>query len=111
MIVLKRMELWSTMSSRQLGSSEEQCIVVVQALSTHAIAWQSAARRKWPPCTATQSPETFDLVITDMTMPHMTGDVLARELITIRPDIPINLTDEHEQEETEEGLFRDIFIN
>ena len=35
------------------------------------------------------SPETFDLVITDMTMPHMTGDVLARELISIRPDIPI----------------------
>jgi CheY-like chemotaxis protein len=36
-----------------------------------------------------QSPEKYDLVITDMTMPHMTGDVLARELITIRPDIPI----------------------
>ena len=36
-----------------------------------------------------QSPEKFDLVITDMTMPHMTGDVLARELISIRPDIPI----------------------
>jgi CheY-like chemotaxis protein len=36
-----------------------------------------------------QSPEKFDLVITDMTMPQMTGDVLARELISIRPDIPI----------------------
>ena len=36
-----------------------------------------------------QSPEKFDLVITDMTMPHMPGDVLARELISIRPDIPI----------------------
>ena len=36
-----------------------------------------------------QSPEKFDLVITDMTMPHMTGDVLARELISLRPDIPI----------------------
>ncbi|CAB1056839.1 multi-sensor hybrid histidine kinase [Olavius sp. associated proteobacterium Delta 1] len=36
-----------------------------------------------------QSPEKFDLVISDMTMPHMTGDVLARELISIRPDIPI----------------------
>ena len=35
------------------------------------------------------SPEKFDLVITDMTMPHLTGDVLARELIAIRPDIPI----------------------
>jgi two-component system cell cycle sensor histidine kinase/response regulator CckA len=36
-----------------------------------------------------QSPQEFDLVITDMTMPHMPGDVLARELISIRPDIPI----------------------
>jgi PAS domain S-box-containing protein len=36
-----------------------------------------------------KSPEEFDLVITDMTMPQMTGDVLAKELISIRPDIPI----------------------
>ena len=35
------------------------------------------------------TPEEFDLVITDMTMPHMPGDVLARELISIRSDIPI----------------------
>jgi PAS domain S-box-containing protein len=35
------------------------------------------------------SPEQFDLVITDMTMPQMPGDMLARELISIRPDIPI----------------------
>ena len=36
-----------------------------------------------------QSPDEFDLVITDMTMPNMTGDVLARKIIAIRPDIPI----------------------
>jgi PAS domain S-box-containing protein len=36
-----------------------------------------------------QTPDEFDLVITDMTMPDMTGDVLARKLISIRPDIPI----------------------
>jgi len=35
--------------------------------------------------------EKFDLVITDMTMPNMTGDELARELIRIRPEIPIIL--------------------
>ncbi|NQT54889.1 MAG: response regulator, partial [Desulfobacteraceae bacterium] len=34
-------------------------------------------------------PDRFDLVITDMTMPNMTGDKLAKELIKIRPDIPI----------------------
>ena len=36
--------------------------------------------------------EEFDLVITDQTMPGMTGDKLARELLKIRPDIPIILT-------------------
>ena len=33
----------------------------------------------------------FDLVITDMTMPGMTGKELAHELRRIRPDIPIIL--------------------
>ena len=36
-------------------------------------------------------PKRFDLVITDQTMPNMTGDELARELIAIRPGIPIIL--------------------
>jgi len=36
-------------------------------------------------------PKRFDLVITDMTMPNMTGDKLSRELMGIRPDIPIIL--------------------
>ena len=36
-------------------------------------------------------PQEFDLVITDMTMPNMTGKDLAKELMTIRPDIPIIL--------------------
>jgi CheY-like chemotaxis protein len=36
-------------------------------------------------------PGRFDLVITDMTMPNMTGAVMAREMLKIRPDIPIIL--------------------
>ena len=36
-------------------------------------------------------PDAFDLVITDQTMPHVTGDRLAREMIRIRPDIPVIL--------------------
>ncbi|MFH2093770.1 MAG: PAS domain S-box protein, partial [Pseudomonadota bacterium] len=34
-------------------------------------------------------PAAFDLVITDLTMPHMTGDELSKKMIRIRPDIPI----------------------
>jgi PAS domain S-box-containing protein len=36
-------------------------------------------------------PKKFDLVITDYTMPKMTGTELAREIIRIRPEIPIIL--------------------
>ncbi|MCP5052782.1 MAG: response regulator [bacterium] len=38
-----------------------------------------------------QTPEKYDLVITDQTMPNMTGAQLTRELIKIRPDIPVIL--------------------
>ena len=34
-------------------------------------------------------PDCFDLVITDMTMPKMTGDRLARRLMDIKPQIPV----------------------
>jgi len=36
-------------------------------------------------------PDRFDLVITDMTMPNMTGSELALQLMLIRPDIPVIL--------------------
>ncbi|MCP4688106.1 MAG: response regulator [Desulfobacterales bacterium] len=35
--------------------------------------------------------DEFDLVITDVTMPHLSGDALSREMMAIRPDIPIIL--------------------
>jgi PAS domain S-box-containing protein len=37
------------------------------------------------------NPDKFDMVITDLAMPNMTGDKLASELVKIRPDIPILL--------------------
>jgi len=36
-------------------------------------------------------PNQFDLVITDMTMPRMTGDKLTQEILKIRSDMPIIL--------------------
>jgi DNA-binding NtrC family response regulator len=38
-----------------------------------------------------QDPHRFDLVITDQTMPALTGEALSRELLRIRPDLPIIL--------------------
>jgi CheY-like chemotaxis protein/two-component sensor histidine kinase len=47
-------------------------------------------------------PDRFDLVITDMTMPNMTGDKLAKEMIRIRPDIPIILCTGYSERITED---------
>ncbi len=38
-----------------------------------------------------EAPDAFDLVLTDQTMPHMTGDILAETITEICPDIPIIL--------------------
>jgi PAS domain S-box-containing protein len=35
------------------------------------------------------NPDAFDMVITDMTMPNMTGDQLANAIFSIKPDTPI----------------------
>ena len=48
-------------------------------------------------------PAAIDLVITDMTMPEMTGDELARRLLTIRPDLPIILCTGYSERMTEEA--------
>jgi PAS domain S-box-containing protein len=46
--------------------------------------------------------DSFDLVITDMTMPNMTGDKLSRELMKIRSDIPIVLCTGYSERISEE---------
>ena len=38
-----------------------------------------------------ENPDIYDLVITDQTMPHLTGVMLAQELLAIRPNLPIVL--------------------
>ncbi len=44
----------------------------------------------------------FDIVITDLTMPKLRGDILAEELMTIRPDIPVILCTGFSEVVTEE---------
>ena len=50
------------------------------------------------------NPDKFDLVITDMSMPKMSGDKLAVELIKIRPDIPILLCTGYSESMTDEKI-------
>jgi two-component system cell cycle sensor histidine kinase/response regulator CckA len=52
-------------------------------------------------------PGEFDLVITDMTMPDMTGDAFAKALIAVRPEIPVIICtgfSDRVNEETAEGI-------
>jgi PAS domain S-box-containing protein len=50
-------------------------------------------------------PDRFDLIITDMTMPRMTGEALSREIWSLRPAMPIVLcTGYSEQIEKERAL-------
>jgi len=59
-------------------------------------------------------PEQFDLVITDKSMPYMTGFDLAREIFHIRPDIPVILCsgfhDESDAAKAKELGFREIIV-
>ncbi len=48
--------------------------------------------------------DQFDLILTDMAMPHMPGDKLAAELIKIRPDIPILICTGFSESLTEENI-------
>jgi len=47
------------------------------------------------------APDRFDLVITDMTLPKLTGIDLSREMIQIRPEIPVILCSGIRDSETE----------
>ena len=49
-----------------------------------------------------KDPNQFDLVITDMTMPFMTGDELAGEFMRIRQDIPVIICTGFSEKLTEE---------
>ena len=51
-------------------------------------------------------PHAFDLVITDMTMPHMTGKELAQELLQLNPVLPIILCTGFSETITEDAAKR-----
>jgi CheY-like chemotaxis protein len=61
---------------------------MLESLGYHAVVCQSSLEALQ---VFQQTPERFAVVITDQTMPQMTGEVLARALRRIRPDLPIIL--------------------
>ncbi len=51
-----------------------------------------------------ENPHAFDLVITDVTMPKMTGDVLATKILALRPEIPVILCTGYSRVVSEESV-------
>lgn len=49
-------------------------------------------------------PHRFDLVITDKTMPNMTGDQMAVEMMKVRPDMPVILCTGFSEQVTREDV-------
>lgn len=53
-----------------------------------------------------RSPEKYDLVITDMTMPHLNGDRLAQEIMEQRRGVPIIICTGYSEQITEEDALK-----
>jgi PAS domain S-box-containing protein len=88
-------------SSQEVVSGNERILLVDDELPIVKMGSQTLERLGYAVTARTSSiealalfrsrPNDFDLVITDMTMPNMTGADLAAELMRIRPDIPVIL--------------------
>jgi CheY-like chemotaxis protein/anti-sigma regulatory factor (Ser/Thr protein kinase) len=78
-------------SERILFIDDERMIVDVGQKALQKLGYHVVSRTS--PIEALElfraKPDHFDLVITDQTMPGMTGDALTRELMSIRPNVPV----------------------
>jgi len=100
-----------SVSSSTLATGSERILMVDDELALVEISKQLLTRLGYQTDTRTSSvealalfrdnPQRFDLVISDMTMPNMTGDKLAKEMMAIRPDIPIILCTGYSERLTE----------
>jgi PAS domain S-box-containing protein len=86
-----------TGSERILFIDDEEILVEIGSQLLEQLGYEVVPQKSSTEALALfrSEPDRFDLVITDMTMPKMTGDKLALELMKIRPDIPIVLCTGH----------------
>lgn len=91
-------------NERVLFVDDEQLLAEMSKDMLERLGYQVTVRRSSIEALTTfqNTPNDFDLVITDQTMPDMTGSDLARRMLQVRPDVPIilctgysNTIDEH----------------
>ena len=82
-----------TGTERILLVDDEPSIVKMQQQSLEKVGYTATAKTSSVEALETfcATPDKFDLVITDMTMPKMTGDKFAEEIKKIRSDVPVIL--------------------
>jgi CheY-like chemotaxis protein len=81
------------LEGRVLLVDDEESVVGFMRELLESWGLEVTARRSGPDARQifADEPERYDLVITDQTMPRMTGLELARELTAIRPELPVIL--------------------
>jgi len=98
-LMKKSTEAVSTEQTLELATGTERILLVDDEVSVAQLESQMLSRLGYHVIAETSSkdalnafrsnPESFDLVISDMTMPDMTGDQLAKKILSIRPETPI----------------------
>lgn len=89
----KTIEALPTGNEKILFVDDEESIVFIMRQMLERLGYQVEV--KMNPVEALElfrsGPDQFDLVITDMAMPQMDGDKLVKEILNIRPEMPIIL--------------------
>ena len=88
---VEEVESYKTGDERILLVDDEVPIMQLEKQMLERLGYHVTSRSSSPDALETfrAAPDVFDLVITDMSMPNMTGDHLAKEIISIRQDIPV----------------------
>jgi CheY-like chemotaxis protein len=78
---------------RILVVDDEKIVLDIMEKRLEYLGYQVTARNNGAEALAAlrANPQGFDLVITDQTMPHMLGTEMVREILKIRPDMPVIL--------------------
>lgn len=86
----KNVEEFPTGNERILFIDDEKSIVNMAQKMLERLGYQVETKKN--PVDALElfhsKPDWFDLVVTDMTMPYMTGDKLVEQILNISPDMP-----------------------
>jgi len=77
--------------ARILFVEDEKTLAVMQSRQLEYLGFQVTVRTSSPEALETfrEDPQAYDLLVTDDTMPKMTGSILAGEIMRIRPYLPV----------------------